>query len=160
MAVSRFLAMVGALVWRRSDGKYLVLQRSATKDYAAEQWECVSGRLGQGESFVQAVQREAREELGLDVRIECILGTAHFYRGDTIPENEMVGVHFGCSIEDSTALRLSDEHSAHKWLTASDAKALFPSEYWLSALIVRAEAARALMPDELRQLHWSGDFDF
>ena len=35
MAVGRFLAMVGILVWRRMDSKYLVLQRSPTRDWAA-----------------------------------------------------------------------------------------------------------------------------
>ena len=160
MKPSRFLAMVGALVWRRNDGKYLVLQRSPNKDFAAGQWECVSGRVDQGESFLQAVRRETREELSLDVRIECLLGTAHFYRGDAIPENEMVGVHFGCSIDDSADLRLSEEHSAHKWVTAAEARTLFQPEYWLGALIARAQAFRDLMPDELRRLHWNGDFDF
>ena len=28
MAIGRFLAMVGALVWRQTDGKYLLLQRA------------------------------------------------------------------------------------------------------------------------------------
>ena len=160
MKVSRFLAMVGALVWRRNDGKYLVLQRSPNKDFAAGQWECVSGRVDQGESFLQAVRRETREELGLDVRIECLLGTAHFYRGDALPENGVVGVHFGCSIDGSAELRLSDEHSTYKWVTAAEALTLFQPEYWLAALIARAQAFRDFMPDELRQLHWNGDFDF
>ena len=160
MKPSRFLAMVGALVWRWNDGKYLVLQRSESKDFAAGQWECVSGRVDQGESFLQAVRRETREELGLDVRIEFILGTAHFYRGDTLPRNEMVGVHFGCSIDGAAELRLSDEHSTYKWVTAAEAITLFQPEYWLGALIARAQAFRDLMPDELRRLHWNGDFDF
>ena len=64
--------MVGILVWRQVDGKYLVLQRSPTRDWAAGEWECASGRVEQGESFVQAVRREALEELGLEVRIECL----------------------------------------------------------------------------------------
>jgi 8-oxo-dGTP pyrophosphatase MutT (NUDIX family) len=55
MAVGRFLAMVGALIWRHTDGKYLLLQRSAARDVAAGQWECVTGRLEQGERFLQEV---------------------------------------------------------------------------------------------------------
>ncbi len=155
----RFLAMVGVVLWRRSDGKYLVLRRSATRDHAAGKWECVTGRLEQGESFEQAVRREAREELGVDVRIECIVGTTHFYRGDKIPENEMVGVSFGCSIEDSRGIRLSDEHSEHRWVTPTEAEAMFSRDHWLTALIARAEQVLKLMPTELRRLHWGGDFE-
>ena len=133
--------MVGVLVWRRDDGRYLLLQRSSTKDHAAGRWESVSGRLEQGEGFEDAVHREALEELGLNVRVECFLGTAHFYRGDTLPEYEMVGLHFGCSIPDPTGLRLSDEHSELRWLTATDAAAFLSDDrdQWLGELIARAD---------------------
>ena len=150
MAVGRFLAMVGILVWRQLDGKYIVLQRSPTRDWAAGEWECASGRLEQGESFVQAVRREALEELGLEVRIECLLGTAHFYREDNLPENEMIGVQFGCSVDDTTRLALIDEHSACQWVTAEEAQSIFPHPHFMGRLIARASRFRALMPDELR----------
>ena len=107
MPVGRFIAMVGMLVWRRSDGRYLLLRRSPERGFAPGQWETGSGRLEQGEGYVQALRREAREELGLDVRIECILGTTHFYRGAPTPENDMVGVSFGCSVEDASGLSVS-----------------------------------------------------
>ena len=123
MAVGRFLAMIGLLVWRRDDGRYLLLRRAANRDYAPGQWETGSGRLDQGEGFIDALHREAKEELGREVRIECILGTTHFYRGDAVPENEMVGLSFGCSIPDAAGLRFSDEHSEHRWVTADDAQA-------------------------------------
>ncbi len=153
--------MVGVVVWRRDNGRYLLLRRSATRDFSPGVWESASGRLEQGESFVQAVRREAREELGLDVRIECLLGTAHFYRGEVRPENEMVGVHFGCSIPDASGLRLSGEHSEYRWVTAAEAEAMFSEGHWLSGLIGRAEAVRKLvLPDELRTSYWEGDFDF
>jgi 8-oxo-dGTP diphosphatase len=159
MAVGRFLAMVGALVWRQSDGKYLLLQRSAAKDVGAGQWECVTGRLEQGESFWRAVRREAFEELGTAVHVEFVLGTTHFYRGDALPENEMVGVHYGCSIPDATRLQLSDEHGAHQWVTAEEAQALFPVGHWLRELIARAEVVRGLMPQELLQFYRHDGFE-
>ena len=34
MAVGRFLVMIGMLVWRRDDGRYLLLRRASTRDYA------------------------------------------------------------------------------------------------------------------------------
>jgi 8-oxo-dGTP pyrophosphatase MutT (NUDIX family) len=153
MAVGRFLAMVGALVWRQTDGQYLLLQRSSAKDFAAGQWECVTGRLEQGESFVQVVRRETFEELGLEVHIECVLGTTHFYRGDALPEDEMLGEHYGCSIPDATRMQLSDEHCGYQWVTAEQAQALFPTGYWLRALIGRAQVVRGLMPQALHQFY-------
>ena len=160
MAVGRFIAMVGMLVWRRTDGRYLLLRRSDARDFAPGEWETGSGRLEQGEGFIEALRRESREELGLEVRIECLLGTTHFYRGDPVPDNDMVGVSFGCSIADASGLSFSEEHSEHKWVTADEATAFLPPDHWLSALIVRAEAFRELMPEELRKLHWDGDFEF
>lgn len=159
MAVGRFLAMVGVLVWRQTDGKYLLLQRSGAKDFAAGQWECVTGRLEQGESFLQAGRREACEELGLEVHIEFVLGTTHFYRGAALPENEMVGVHYGCSIQDATHMQLSDEHCASQWVTAEQAAALFPAGHWLRALIARAEVMRGLMPQALLQFYRNDGFE-
>ncbi|MXW24941.1 MAG: NUDIX domain-containing protein [Dehalococcoidia bacterium] len=156
----RFLAMVGMLVWRRSDGKFLLLRRSPTKDFAAGEWETGSGRLEQGEGFIQALRRECMEELSLEVRIECILGVTHFYRGRPVPANEMVGVSFGCSVPDASGLALSDEHSEHAWMTTEEAAAFLPPGHWLSELVARAEAFRRLMPEELQRLHWTGDFEF
>ena len=160
MAPGRFTAMVGVLVWRRSDGRYLLLRRSESRDYGAGEWESCSGRLEQGEGFAQAVRRESREELGLDVRVECILGTTHFYRGPAAPTYETVGVSFGCSADDASGLKLSDEHSEHRWVTAAAAATVLPSDHWLHALIERAEAFRTLMPVELREVYWTGDFEF
>ena len=148
------------LVWRRSDGKYLLLRRSPAKDFAPGEWESGSGRLEQGEGFVQALRRESREELGVDVRIECLLGTTHFYRGDPVPDNDMVGISFGCSVDDASGLRLSDEHSEHRWMTAKETSEFLPADHWLSALVAGAEIFRNLMPTELRRLHWKGDFEF
>ena len=160
VAAARFIAMVGMLVWHRTEGRYLLLRRSPSKDFAPGQWESGSGRLEQGEGFIQALQRESREELGLDVRIECLLGTVHLYRGEVVPDNEMVGITFGCSVDDASGLNLSEEHSEHRWVTEEEATAFLPPSHWLIALIARAEAFRKLMPVELRKLHWEGDLEF
>jgi 8-oxo-dGTP pyrophosphatase MutT (NUDIX family) len=105
------------------------------------------------------VRREAFEELGLEVHIEFVLGTTHFYRGDALPENELVGVHYGCSIQDTRSMRLSDEHCAYQWATAEQAKALLPAGHWLRVLIARAEVVRGLMPQELLQFYRHEGFE-
>ncbi|MGD9101200.1 MAG: NUDIX domain-containing protein [Anaerolineae bacterium] len=149
MGIGRFYAMVGALLWCPTDNKYLVLKRSEEKDFAAGTWECVTGRVDQGEGFAQAVHREVREELGVEVQIDFVVGTVHLYRGAARPENEMVGVQYCCSIQDPQAIHKSWEHSEHRWVTAREAGELLPEGHWLGRVIRRAETMRALMPSEL-----------
>jgi 8-oxo-dGTP pyrophosphatase MutT (NUDIX family) len=149
MSIGRFYAMIGALIRDVHSGKYLVLRRSAEKDVGAGAWECVTGRVDQGEGFPEALQREVMEELGVGVQPDFILRTSHFYRGASIPENEMVGVMVACSLENPEAIQTSWEHSEAHWVTADDAVQLLPEGHWLVELIQRAETVYALMPDEL-----------
>lgn len=142
-----------------SDGKYLVLRRSEEKDFAGGEWECVTGRVDQGESFSEAVCREVYEELGVEAQIEFIIGTAHFYRGEARPENEMVGVQYCCSTENPEAIRKSAEHSESRWVAAEEAEALFPATHWLGKVIRRAEAIRALLPSELLDFYRVDGFE-
>ena len=153
MSIGRFYGGVGALIRSTLDGKYLLLKRSSEKDYASGVWECVTGRVDQGEGFEDAVHREVREELDIKVQIEFILGTTHFYRGDPIPENELIGVVYGCSLNAPQAIKISAEHSDYRWVTAEEAAALLvdadPSTQWITRVIDRAELLRRLSPPEL-----------
>lgn len=157
MTVGRFCAGVAVLIYRPTDGKYLLLRRSAAKDFGAGAWESVTGRVDQGEGFSQAARREAREELGVAVRIDFIVGTMHYYRGPVEPENELVGVQFSGSLTASETIRLSAEHSEARWVTPAEAEALLPEGHWLCEAIHRAETLRAgLPPDLLEHLRTEG----
>jgi 8-oxo-dGTP diphosphatase len=159
MSIGRFYAGVGALVRCASTRKYLVLRRSAAKDFGGGAWECVTGRVDQGEGFTEAVLREVYEELGARAAIDFIIGTIHFYRGEATPENEMVGVQFCCSIEDPETIQTSWEHAEHRWVTPEEAQALLPESHWLLKVIRRAEAMRALMPRELLEYYRAEGFE-
>lgn len=157
MAVGRFYAGIGALIRNPINGNYLILQRSVEKDFASGDWECITGRVDQGESFSQALQREVYEELGITVQIDFIVGTIHFHRGEASAENELVGVQYCCSLEDPEAIAISDEHSRYRWVTAGEARELLPEGHWLRETILRAEAIRALShPGLLDYYHQSG----
>jgi 8-oxo-dGTP pyrophosphatase MutT (NUDIX family) len=149
VSIGRFYAGVAALLRHPLNNTYLVLKRSEEKDFAAGAWECVTGRVDQGEGFSEAVHREAYEELGTKVRIDFIIGTTHFFRGDPKPENELLGVLFCCSIDNPEAIELSPEHSEYRWITAEEAETLFPGESWIKQVIRRAEAIRMRSPGEL-----------
>ena len=160
MPVGRYFAMVGFLVWRRGDGRYLLLKRSLDKDFEQGEWETGSGRLEQGEGFTEALKRESREELGIELRAECIVGTTHFFRGERRPENELVGVIFGCSVPDETEFILSKEHTDYKWMTADEARNFLQQDHWLASLIEQADKFRHSIPNAMRELYQAGDFEF
>ncbi len=151
--IGRFIGGVGALIWDPEADAYLVLRRAATKDYASGVWECVTGRVDQGEGFIDALHREVREELGIAVEVAYFLGTTHFYRGAPVPENELIGVVFVCVTSEPDKVRLSVEHDALRWVTAVSAPEFLsadnPSTRWLSRVVQQAAALRQHMPPEL-----------
>mgnify|MGYP001987153481 FL=1 len=64
------------------------------------------------------------------------------------------------TVDDSNGFEMSEEHSEYRWVTAEEAKALFPHPQFMGRLIARAERFRAIMPLELRPSHWDSDFEF
>lgn len=149
MPIGHFIAGIAALVRDPVSSRYLILRRSAEKDFEAGAWECVTGRVDQGESFEGALHREVLEELRVQITIDFIAGTTHFYRGDPVPENELLGVLYCCTLDDPSAIQMDAEHNEQRWITPQEARDLFPSDYWLGKLIQRAEMIRKLGTSEL-----------
>jgi len=156
-----------AAVISSPDGRYLLLRRSAEKDFAPGAWECVTGRVDQGEGFEEAVRREVQEELGVEVRLDFIVGTTHFYRGHPGPENELIGVVYACTLDEPGAIRTSAEHSEARWVTAEQAQALLTapdesvraSTHWMQRVIERVEVVRRLLPGELEEYYQEVGFE-
>ena len=163
MTIGRFSAGIGALIVDENSGSYLVLKRSLQKDFAAGAWECVTGRVDQGEGFEDALHREVREELGIEVKPLFIVGTTHFHRGVEKPENELVGVVYCCSSPNPQDLHLSQEHTECQWVRAYEVRKLTggnnPSEEWLVRVIERAEMMRRHYPAILTTLHQLEGFE-
>ena len=149
MPIGRFYAGVAGLVRDPENGQYLMLRRSQDKDFGAGAWECVTGRVDQGEGFPQAVRREVFEELGVEVQIEFIAGTTHFHRGEPLPENELLSVLYCCTLDGPDAIQMSAEHDEQRWITPQEAEQMFPAGHWLGVLIHSAETIRRLASPEL-----------
>ena len=160
MPIGRFLAGIGALIWSQQDKKYLLLQRSETRDYGGGSWECVTGRVDQGESFEDALHREIMEEIGIEVQLDFLLGTTHFYRGNPpSSENELVGVLYACSLKGAKPDNFSKEHMQHRWVTYSEAVSMLPEDHWLRPVLKRAEFLRENLPDKLRSIYQEEGFE-
>jgi NAD+ diphosphatase len=94
-----------------ADGRLLLLRRADEPQRGW--WDTVGGFVAAGESAEQAMLREAREEIGVDVRIERLLGTYSSVYGDT--GLQTLGVAFLCRLAGDGPLRISEESTEHAW---------------------------------------------
>lgn len=149
MPVGHFLGGIAALIYDAPTQTCLILQRASHRDAGAGMWECVTGRVDQGESFEQALHREVAEEIGCRVRVDFLIATTHFYRGPATPENELLGVMYACTLLDPEAFHIGPEHDQFRWVTRQEAEALLGPENWLARLSARAGYLRANTPPEM-----------
>ncbi len=105
-----FLAVKGII--RRSDGKMLVLKRSANDDHKPSVWETVGGGMDREETPQEALMREIQEETGLAVRVDMPFNVFSFKK-DT--GEFKVGITFLCEYLSGEVV-LSDEHSEYRWI--------------------------------------------
>jgi 8-oxo-dGTP diphosphatase len=159
MTIGRFLGGVAALIWDPRTKRYLILRRAAHRDFQAGAWECVTGRVDQGESYEEALYREVQEETGLKVQIEFLIGSTHFYRGDPIPENELLGIIYSCQLSGEKKVEIHEEHSEMRWVSVAEAESLLPKTHWLRRTIQKAERLRMLLPAELRSEYLRDGFN-
>jgi 8-oxo-dGTP diphosphatase len=114
--LEQFFVGVGGIV--EQDGKILVLKRSSEKDFAPDSWEIVTGRLEVAENPSRGILREITEETTINAEVIMPINTSFFYRGGK--EFPMVVIDFWCRYVDGE-VKLSWEHSEHKWITFQDA---------------------------------------
>jgi 8-oxo-dGTP diphosphatase len=171
MGIGTFYAGIGALLWDPKSDAYLLLKRSMAKDFAAGAWDCVTGRVDQGEGYGEALHREVREETGLTIEPISILGTTCFHRGEERPENELLGVVYYCAITDGEGnpptarpeIPLSPEHDTYRWVTAEQAREFLnvndSSEQWLLHVIEKAEFIKQHLPKGMIDYYRQFGFD-
>ena len=74
--------VVAALIWK--DGRFMICQRPVNKTRALE-WEFVGGKVEEGETLEQALNRECIEEIGVGVDVGSVyMEIDHVYPDITI----------------------------------------------------------------------------
>lgn len=61
--------VVAALIWK--ENRFMICQRPVNKTRALE-WEFVGGKVESGETLEQALVRECREEIGVEVEVDDV----------------------------------------------------------------------------------------
>ncbi|MBE7088587.1 MAG: (deoxy)nucleoside triphosphate pyrophosphohydrolase [Clostridiales bacterium] len=102
--------VVAALIWQ--DNKFLICQRPAHKARGLL-WEFVGGKVEKGESKQQALIRECREELGVQISVgEVFMEVVHEY-----PDICVRLTLFNAVIKQGVLQKL--EHNDIKWISPS-----------------------------------------
>ncbi len=136
MAERRIIEVVGAII--RDGDRYLVGQRAANKSQGGL-WEFMGGKIEPGETPEQAIARECREELDLEIENECIIDSViHEY-----PEKTIRLTLISCSPK-SGSIPKALEHQQIRWVTREEMDAIdfAPADRELIGRIIGGKDAR------------------
>lgn len=113
-----FVGAKGLVVY---EGKLLFLRESGRYVEGTEKgrWDFPGGRIEVGEPVLSGLAREIREESGLEMRPEGILGVFDGFPAIGGERSHVVRVYFLCAA-DSAAVTLSEDHDAFAWVLPQD----------------------------------------
>lgn len=112
------IEVVAGVLWR--EGKVLATQRGYGE--FKDGWEFPGGKIEPGESKEEALRRELKEELGIDVWIKDLISTVEC----DYPNFRLTLHAFNCETEGTFVLK---EHEAARWLGSGE----LDSVDWLPA---------------------------
>ena len=116
MSSKNIVDVVGAII--KDGDRYLVGQRAAKKDQGGL-WEFMGGKIEPGETPEQALARECREELALEIENECIIDSVvHEY-----PEKTIRLTLISCSPK-SGSVPKALEHQQIRWVTVPEMRGM------------------------------------
>ena len=116
MPMYNIIEVVGAII--KDGDRYLVGQRPAHKSQGGL-WEFMGGKIEPGETPEQALARECREELNLEIENERIIDSViHEY-----PEKTIRLTLIECKPKVGSTLR-ANEHQEIRWVTREEMDAL------------------------------------
>jgi 8-oxo-dGTP diphosphatase len=118
----RIVLGVAAVIWN-GRGDVLLIRRA--KAPRKGQWSLPGGKLEFGETLIDGVRREVREETGLEVEILGLIDVAETIRdaGAGAADDHFVLIDYGARVISGTAVAASDASEA-RWFSLDELDAL------------------------------------
>ena len=101
-------------------GKVLIIQRSSDDEAFPGLWELPSGKQESLETTIDAVKREVKEETGLNVEVDRIVGSFKFKVEKEDEIRDVTQISFLVKPVDSVEVKLSSEHQNFAWITKDE----------------------------------------
>lgn len=106
---------------RNGDGKFLLIRRSSEKyPEVGARWDIVGGRINPGETLMENLRREIREETGLDMAAEPKLVAAQDIL--RVPGRHVVRLTYVGEIDGQP--QLDGDHTEFRWFTLQELREL------------------------------------
>lgn len=125
--------LVADVILVNSTGEFLIQKRCADKRYCPNMWGLTGGAVSAGETSIQAIIRETKEEIGLDLRAEDL---TLFYQSYGEDMAVLVDVWSACKDVDVADLIMQKEEvCALKWASADELRKLFAEKQFMPPLV-------------------------
>ncbi|WP_288275309.1 NUDIX domain-containing protein [uncultured Streptococcus sp.] len=117
--------LVCEILVRHTDGTYLLMKRDPTKPLFPNMWEATAGGSAlQGESPLECVKRELREETGILTDYFIEVGRVLHQRHQTYYVNYLCHT----DVDKESIVLQEGETSAYKWVTAEELRQMSREE--------------------------------
>lgn len=113
-------------------GELLILTRSATDPTRPGRFDFAGGGVDPGESPQQAMVREAKEEIGVELKEQDI----HLLYADTSWYDQLSTTRFLFigNIASDTVIALSYEHDSFQWMPLDEVMRVYDHPVWIGGL--------------------------
>src|SRR3569832_773823 len=115
------IVLVHRSIVKRSDGRILIVRRSPDDRHNARLWEFPGGKVEKGQDLHAAAKREVLEETGfvVQVAVPIITYTTHIIT-DGVYAGMLYLALFSITKFLGGKLKLSHEHTDHRWATYAE----------------------------------------
>ncbi len=114
------LSVCGVIMYQ---SKFLIVKRSETDDFLPNCWEFPGGGVEDGETITEALKREIKEEIGLDIssKYPQLIGISEEFMNEDKTERYLQ-LNYKIVMDTEPNMILSSEHVAFDWAETTDSR--------------------------------------